>query len=115
MACFSLKLDSQNSGFCGLVVIGGEAQRTRLGDVAVFGIPNQEWGEEVKAVIELRAGLEPSDKLVTEITEYCIENLAKYKVPKTIDFIDKMPRDDNGKLYKRKLRVPYWEGVEKAI
>jgi len=86
-----------------------------VGDVAVFGIPNSEWGEEVKAVVEPRAGFEGSSHLAEDILNYCSEKLAKYKVPRSVDFIDKMPRDPNGKLYKRKLRDPYWEKEKATI
>ena len=85
----------------------------KVGDVAVFGIPHDDWGEEIKAVIEPAEGVEPSDELAAEILEYCSTRLAKFKTPKSIDFTDAMPRDPNGKLYKRKLRDPYWEGREK--
>ncbi len=85
----------------------------KVADVAVFGIPNEDWGEEIKAVIEPAEGVEASPALADEILEYCSTRLAKFKTPKSIDFTDSMPRDPNGKLYKRKLRDPYWEGREK--
>jgi long-chain acyl-CoA synthetase len=84
-------------------------------DAAVFGIPHDDWGEEVKAVIEPVDGVEPSPELADEILAYCDGRLARFKTPKTIDFIAEMPRDPNGKLYKRKLRDPYWEGRNRAI
>ena len=90
-------------------------QHPKVGDAAVFGIPNEDWGEEVKAVIEPASGVEPTAALAQEITEFCLKNAAKYKCPKSIDFIASMPRDPNGKLYKRKLRDPYWQGRERAI
>jgi long-chain acyl-CoA synthetase len=86
-----------------------------IGDVAVFGIPHEDWGEEIKAVVEPAAGVEPDDALRDAIFAFCEGQLAKYKRPKTIDFIVEMPRDPNGKLYKRKLRDPYWEGRERQI
>src|SRR5690606_14046329 len=86
-----------------------------VGDVAVFGIPNPEWGEEVKAVVEPVPGISASPALAEALMTYCGERLAKYKVPRSIDFVEKMPRDPNGKLYKRKLREPYWEGKSRAI
>lgn len=86
-----------------------------VGDVAVFGIPNDDWGEEVKAVIEPAPGVVPSPQLAEEILAFCEERAAKYKCPRSIDFIDSLPRDPNGKLYKRKLRDPYWKGRERAI
>jgi long-chain acyl-CoA synthetase len=84
-----------------------------VGDVAVFGIPHDDWGEEVKAVVEPAAGVDPSPELAAELIEYSTTRLAKFKCPKSVDFTDEMPRDPNGKLYKRKLRDPYWEGREK--
>jgi len=85
----------------------------KVGDAAVFGIPHDDWGEEIKAVIEPAEGVEPSDELAAEILEYCSTRLAKFKTPKSIDFTTEMPRDPNGKLYKRRLRDPYWEGRQK--
>jgi long-chain acyl-CoA synthetase len=87
----------------------------KVGDAAVFGVPNEDWGEEVKAVIEPAEGVEPDEALAAEILEFCAGRLAKFKTPKSIDFTAEMPRDPNGKLYKRKLRDPYWEGRERAV
>jgi long-chain acyl-CoA synthetase len=87
----------------------------KVADVAIFGIPHPDWGEEVKAVIEPVEGVEASPELEAEILEWSATRLAKFKRPRTIDFTTEMPRDPNGKLYKRKLRDPYWEGHERAI
>jgi long-chain acyl-CoA synthetase len=87
----------------------------KVGDAAVFGIPHDDWGEEVKAVIEPAEGVAGDDALAEEIMAFCAGKLAKFKTPKSIDFTDEMPRDPNGKLYKRKLRDPYWEGVQRAV
>ncbi|MFQ5664956.1 MAG: acyl-CoA synthetase [Candidatus Binatia bacterium] len=87
----------------------------KVGDVAVFGVPNEDWGEEVKAVVEPALGVRPSSELAAEILAFCVQHTAKYKCPKSVDFIESMPRDPNGKLYKRKLRDPYWKGRERAI
>ena len=87
----------------------------KVGDVAVFGIPNEEWGEEVKAVIEPAPGAGAGPELAQEILSFCAERLAKFKIPRSIDFEAELPRDPNGKLYKRRLRDPYWKGRERAI
>ena len=87
----------------------------KVGDVAVFGIPDDDWGEQVKAVVEPAAGVAGDDKLAEEILAFCKERLATFKCPKTIDFTLQLPRDPNGKLYKRKLRDPYWAGRDRAI
>ncbi|MFZ3468504.1 acyl-CoA synthetase [Streptomyces sp. 4.24] len=86
-----------------------------VADAAAFGIPHPTWGEEVKAVIEPAEGFAASDALAAEILNHCERQLAGYKRPKTVDFIETMPRDPNGKLYKRRLREPYWEGHERAM
>jgi len=87
----------------------------KVGDVAVFGIPHDDWGEEVKAVIEPADGVEPGPSLEAEILAWCDGRLARFKTPKSIDFVTELPRDPNGKLYKRKLRDPYWEGRSRSI
>jgi long-chain acyl-CoA synthetase len=87
----------------------------KVADAAAFGIPHDDWGEEVKAVIEPVPGAEPGEALAEEILAFCADKLAKYKTPRSLDFTAEMPRDPNGKLYKRKLRDPYWEGRERAI
>jgi long-chain acyl-CoA synthetase len=94
---------------------GALIQHPAVADVAVFGIPNEDTGEEIKAVVELRAGWEPGDDTTKAIMDYCRDNIAKQKHPRTIDYTTEMPRDPNGKLYKRKLRDPYWEGRTRAI
>ncbi|MFI5041701.1 MAG: acyl-CoA synthetase [Acidimicrobiales bacterium] len=87
----------------------------KVGDVAVFGIPHEDWGEEVKAVVEPAAGIKAGPELEAEILAWCDGRLARFKTPRSIDFVDELPRDPNGKLYKRKLRDPYWQGRERAI
>jgi long-chain acyl-CoA synthetase len=94
---------------------GALQQHPAVGDVAVFGIPNPDTGEEIKAVVELRSGWEPNDETTAAIIAYCRDNLARQKHPRSIDYTDEMPRDPNGKLYKRKLRDPYWEGRTRNI
>jgi long-chain acyl-CoA synthetase len=88
----------------------------RVVDVAVFGVPNEEWGEEVKAVVELTPGNgDDPNSVRADILTFLSEKIARYKLPKSIDFVDALPRDPNGKLYKRRLRDPYWVGKERAI
>ncbi|RSM61097.1 acyl-CoA synthetase [Amycolatopsis sp. WAC 01376] len=82
----------------------------KIADVAVFGVPHEDWGEAIKAVVEPVDGVEPSDELTAEILEYAASRLAKFKLPRSVDYLPELPRDPNGKLYKRKLRDPYWAG-----
>ena len=84
-------------------------------DVAVFGIPNSDWGEEIKAVVELHDGFEPSDEQAADILTWAGTRMGRFKIPRTIDFTAALPREPNGKLIKRKLRDPYWEGVDRQI
>ncbi|MHC0431771.1 acyl-CoA synthetase [Streptomyces sp. O3] len=86
-----------------------------VADAAVFGIPHSDWGEEVKAVVEPAAGHPASDALAAGILAHCARRLAGYKRPKSVDFVDTMPRDPNGKLYKRRLRDPYWAGRQRMV
>jgi long-chain acyl-CoA synthetase len=86
-----------------------------VGDAAAFGIPDDEWGEQVKAVVEPAARYAASPALADELLAHCAGALAKYKCPRSIDFTDAMPRDPNGKLYKRRLRDPYWDGRGRGI
>ncbi|MFI7245680.1 acyl-CoA synthetase [Streptomyces qinglanensis] len=79
-----------------------------VADAAAFGVPHEDWGEQVKAVVEAAPGHRPGPELATAILAHCAERLARYKCPATVDFTDEMPRDPNGKLYKRRLREPYW-------
>ncbi|MCB0996706.1 MAG: acyl-CoA synthetase [Acidimicrobiales bacterium] len=84
-------------------------------DAAVFGIPNEDTGEEIKAVIELRDGVTADDATRGEIMGFLRDRIARQKLPRSIDFTEEMPRDPNGKLYKRRLRDPYWTGRDRSI
>src|SRR5262249_28488635 len=89
------------------------AAHPAVADVAVFGIPDDDWGEQVKAVIE--PAVEAGPALAETLRASCRERLAGFKLPRSIDFTAELPRDPNGKLYKRKLRDPYWQGRDRAI
>jgi long-chain acyl-CoA synthetase len=84
-------------------------------DVAVIGVPDPDFGEVPKAVVELVAGHVPSDALAHDIIAFCRASLSKIKCPKSVDFTDHLPRHPNGKLYKRKLRDAYWAGRESTL
>ncbi len=84
-------------------------------DVAVFGIPDDEWGEQVKAAVELVPGVAPSEALAAELLAFARSRLAGYKVPRSIDFEVALPRTAAGKLYVRRLRDRYWAGRETRI
>lgn len=81
-------------------------------DAAVFGIPDEKWGESVQAVVELSAGESTTPE---ELIAWCQERLARYKCPRQVDILDELPRNPTGKLLKRDLRKPYWENRDRAI
>jgi long-chain acyl-CoA synthetase len=82
----------------------------KLVDAAVFGVPNDEFGEEVKAVVQPVDGIAPGPALEAELIDYCRAHLAAYKCPRSVEFDPELPRDPNGKLYKRRIRDRYWQG-----
>ena len=94
---------------------GAIIMHPKVADVAVFGVPNSDWGEEIKAVIQPVDDVEGDDTLRAEIIDFLKDKIGKMKQPRSIDFTNDMPRDASGKLYKRKLRDPYWEGHDRAI
>jgi long-chain acyl-CoA synthetase len=106
-----------------MIISGGEniypaeieeviTQLPEVSEVAVIGVPNEEWGEEVKSLVIVKEG-----KTITaqEILDYCKQNLAGYKRPRTVELVDDFPRTATGKVLKRILRKPYWEGQERHI
>jgi long-chain acyl-CoA synthetase len=86
-----------------------------VADVAVFGIPDDEWGESVMAVVQPAAGLTGGPDLAASILAALDGRLARLKWPRSIEFTGAMPRDPSGKLLKRRLRDPYWAGCAAAI
>jgi acyl-CoA synthetase (AMP-forming)/AMP-acid ligase II len=84
-------------------------------DVAVIGVPNEDLGEEVKAVVQPVDPSRAGPDLAQELIGYCRANLAHFKCPRTIDFVDELPRLPTGKLYKRHLRDKYWAGHQTSI
>ena len=94
---------------------GAIHEHPQVADVAVFGIPDDDMGEQIKAVVEPMEGVVADEALRASIFEHIHGKLGKYKWPRTIDFMDELPREPTGKLLKRKLRDPYWEGRDRAI
>ncbi|MFN5510205.1 MAG: AMP-binding protein [Burkholderiales bacterium] len=87
----------------------------KVADAAVFGIPNEDLGEEVKAVIQVMPGVDRDEAVTEELIAFCRAHLAAIKCPRSIDFIDEMPRLPTGKLYKKPLREKYWAGHSSRI
>ncbi len=90
-------------------------QHPKVGDCAVFGIPDDDAGEQIKATVQPADGVSAGPELEAELLDYCRENLARFKVPRSIDFLQDFPRDPNGKVYKRTLREPYWVGRDSQL
>jgi acyl-CoA synthetase (AMP-forming)/AMP-acid ligase II len=103
-----------------MIISGGEniysievervlAEHPAVAEVAVIGVPDEKWGEVVKAVVSLESPATPDELIV-----FCRERLAAYKCPKTVDVTDELPRNPTGKILKKDLRRPYWEGRDRA-
>jgi long-chain acyl-CoA synthetase len=81
-------------------------------EAAVFGVPHEKWGETVKAAVSLKKGMKATEE---EIIEFCKKHLAGYKKPTSVDFIEELPKNQNGKIMRKDLKEPYWKGKERKI
>jgi long-chain acyl-CoA synthetase len=87
----------------------------KVADVAVFGVPNEDFGEEVKAVVQPANMRDAGPALAEELIAYCKQNLSPIKCPRSVDFQAELPRHPTGKLYKRLLRDKYWADRQSKI
>jgi acyl-CoA synthetase (AMP-forming)/AMP-acid ligase II len=106
-----------------MVVTGGEnvysvevenalAKHPAVAQVAVFGIPDEDWGERVHAAVVLADG---ESATADELRDFCRDRLANYKIPRSVEFIDALPVSGAGKILKRELRRPHWQGAARGV
>jgi acyl-CoA synthetase (AMP-forming)/AMP-acid ligase II len=106
-----------------MIITGGEnvyspeverilAEHPSVMEVAVIGVPDDTWGESVKAVVSLKPGSTATEE---ELIAFCQESLAKFKCPRSVDVVELLPRNPTGKFLKRELRKPYWAGRDRAV
>jgi long-chain acyl-CoA synthetase len=84
-------------------------------ETCTIGVPNDEWGEEVKAVVALHPGYDPTPEMARELLDFIRPSLAGYKMPRSMDFTEDIPRSEAGKVQRRQVRAPYWAGRTKQI
>jgi acyl-CoA synthetase (AMP-forming)/AMP-acid ligase II len=106
-----------------MIISGGEniyspeiervlAEHPAIMEVAIIGVPDDRWGESVKAVVALKPDTEATED---ELIAYCREHLAHFKCPRSVDIVDALPRNPTGKILKRELRAPYWQGRDRSV
>jgi long-chain acyl-CoA synthetase len=93
------------------VIIRHEA----VADAAVIGVPNEDWGEEIKAVVELKPGHAPDATTAQSILDFAKDKLPGFQRPRTVDFVDQLPRSPAGKVLRAQVRAPYWTGRSRSI
>lgn len=86
-----------------------------VADVCTVGVPNDEWGEEVKSIVQLKSDVQASDETAADLIAFVREHLPHFKAPKTVDFVDDLPRLPSGKIQRKMVRAPYWAGRDKQI
>ncbi|MCW2791428.1 MAG: long-chain-fatty-acid--CoA ligase, partial [Nocardioides sp.] len=106
-----------------MIISGGEniyspeiervlAEHPAVMEVAIIGVPDDTWGETVKAVVALKPGASATED---ELIAHCREHLAHFKCPRSVDIVEALPRNPTGKILKRELRRPYWEGRDRTV
>ncbi|MNJ47682.1 Long-chain-fatty-acid--CoA ligase [compost metagenome] len=87
-------------------------QMQEVFEAAVVGVPDEQWGEAVKAVVVLKPGARLDE---SQVMAYCAEHLAGFKKPRSVDFIDELPKNPNGKVVRRVVRDGYWKNSQRKI